>query len=538
MIRFSRINSRFTAALVAMCPFLLAFSWSKYEGHLYDKESNAPVEGAIVVAQWEECSGFGHCNSFCVHSEIAETDSSGKFFFKAWSDDAPKILFYKPGYKAVKHIPLGHVGAELRFLTKNDINRRKYLFSQFAGTPEERLKYLGSISVDCSSRDSNGNLLPAVYEKILDEARQYTESNNYKHTLLHICRSLGYMAARHGLVKIPHPTEEQIAEFLKKNKPECRIAAFTYKNLQAFEQAVRDNDVDTMQKYFADGLEMEVMHGGHHVLMNAAERGHYEAMKLLLENGADPGGSNGNPSAAIFKLISSEATASRKEKILSLLVGYGVPLDGKNEQNQTLLGFAMQRNDANFVKILTDRGADVSSLRVSQCYKDLFDTEVPAGTSYIRIKLGTLLPDGSRLSDGFKTNGECLSNKEINSEKASQASKKIPSNREIKGSRHLFRITLECDRVRLKVISDKLSVGEVHIEEYEYVFKVNTRQKANASIKSNKMEKTVKQCIIEQYYKDVTFDRSPESEENILIKVSFPAILANGISPKTPPRAN
>jgi hypothetical protein len=538
MIRFPPINSRLTSLLVAICPFLFAFSWSKYEGHLHDKESNAPIESALVVAQWEECAGFGHCNSFCVHSEIAKTDSSGKFSFKAWSNDAPKILFYKLGYKTVTYIPLGHVDAELRFLKKSDINGRKYLFSQFTGTPEKRLEYLRSISVDCSSKDSNGNMLPAVYEKILDEAKQYIGSKDYKRTLLHICTRLGYASIQHSAVKVPHPTEDQATEFLKKNKPECRIATFTYKNLQGFEQAVQHNDVGAMQRYFTDGLEMENLHGGQHAILLAADRGHYEAMELLLEHGADPRGSEKNSSSAIFYLLNSRTTASRKEKILSLLVSHGVLLNGKNENNQTLLELAMYRNDANIVKMLIDNGVDISNLRVSQCDKELYNMEVPAGTSSIPIKLGTLLPDGSKLRDGSKINGACRLNEEILSERVSQTSKKLFSEKKVRGNKHLFRITVDCDRARLKSIYDKLSADEIRVVEYEYMFEVNARQKAKALINTNEMEKSVRQCIIEQYYKDVTFDSRPGSEENIFIKVSFPAILAKGVPPKIPARAN
>jgi hypothetical protein len=152
--------------------------------------------------------------------------------------------------------------------------------------------------------------------------------------------------------------------------------------------------------------------------------------------------------------------------------------------------------------------------------------------------LGTLLPDGSKLRDGSKINGACRLNEEILSERVSQTSKKLFSEKKVRGNKHLFRITVDCDRARLKSIYDKLSADEIRVVEYEYMFEVNARQKAKALINTNEMEKSVRQCIIEQYYKDVTFDSRPGSEENIFIKVSFPAILAKGVPPKIPARAN
>jgi hypothetical protein len=213
-------------------------------------------------------------------------------------------------------------------------------------------------------------------------------------------------------------------------------------------------------------------------------------------------------------------------------------LSGKNEKNQTLLEWAISHGDANIVRMLIDKGVDTSNVRVAHCYMQLHDRDVPAGTIFVSIKLGDLLPEGSELIDGFKINGSCRLNEEIISESVSRTSKKLFSEKKIRGNIHLFRITVDCDRTRLKSISDKLSVDEIRIVEYEYTFEVNARQKAKARINANEMEKSVRQCIIEQYYKDVTFDSRPGSEENIFVKVKFPAVLAKGMPPKIPARAN
>lgn len=573
MIRtaFSPIDFRLILPLVAVCPFLLAFSWGKYEGRLYDKETNAPVEGALIVAQWEECFGFGHCNSFCVHSEVAETDSYGRFAFKAWSDDAPKRFFYKPGYEGFELPRLGLDGIELRFLKKSDITGRQYFISRFTGTLDQRLAYLGSISVDCSSRDSNGSMLPAVYEKILDEAKQYNGSTNYKRTLLHICRNLGYAFVRHGTVKVPHPTEEQMVDFLRKNKPDCRIAAFTYKDGQDFEQAVHSNDVKIMRKFLSDGLEVESLIGGQRPLVIAADRGNYEAMEELLKHGWNPNGHRSHPRSVIFDLIEASLPETKKIDIFSLLIKHGVKLDVKNEKNHTLFESAIfhgdvtisqllmdrgadvgspdtrnedgrtlvesayYRRSARIVEILMKRGVDVSRFSVSQTMAMMRYPASP-GTSYSQISFCDLLPEGTKLKDGAKINGRCDDYTKIRSDLASQELKKLLRETKIRGSRHLFRVTVDCDSARLKAITEKLEAYDVDVVKYTYTFEANSKKKEKARIFSDELKSNVKQCIIDQYYKDITFPA--DDEEIIVIKIDFPVVLAKEMAPKIPPRSN
>lgn len=531
-------NFRLMVLLFAICPFLLAFSWGKYEGRLFDEETRAPVAGALVVAQWEECAGFGHCNSFCVHSEISETDSSGKYVFKAWSDDAPITLFYKPGYKGVRLIPLGHVGNEFRFLKKSDVNGRRYSFSRFTGTSDQRLDYLGSISLDCSSRDSNGNLLLPVYEKILDEANQYNSSRNYKRTLLRLCRNLGYAYVRYGAVKVPYPTEEQVVDFLKKNRPDCRIATFTYKDIQDFEQAVQHDDVQTMNRFFSEGLEMENLSGGQHALWLAAEYGRLAAMELLFEHGADLQGGGNAPSLIVFKMLDSTANYTEKRKMLSMLKRRGAALNGKNENHQTLFQYALYRRNANDARMLIDEGVGIDGLAVADCYRQLYDSDESGRAGSVPVRLEGLLPEGTKLKDGMKINGSCRTDNAVTLEKVSHMSKKVFDDTKIRGSRHLFRLTVNCDKKRLQKISDDLAVDETYIVRYAYLFKVNAKKKEKARIEGDALDESVKQCIVDQYYKDITFDSRPGAEENILIKVDFPAVLGKGMTLKIPAAAN
>lgn len=268
--------------------------------------------------------------------------------------------------------------------------------------------------------------------------------------------------------------------------------------------------------------------------------GRHRNLATGIQRGAAEEGAGWSHTSRLRKTTGNEISYSDHRTLNGTATQKGVTsvLSGKNEKNQTLLEWAISHGDANIVRMLIDKGVDTSNVRVAHCYMQLHDRDVPAGTIFVSIKLGDLLPEGSELIDGFKINGSCRLNEEIISESVSRTSKKLFSEKKIRGNIHLFRITVDCDRTRLKSISDKLSVDEIRIVEYEYTFEVNARQKAKARINANEMEKSVRQCIIEQYYKDVTFDSRPGSEENIFVKVKFPAVLAKGMPPKIPARAN
>lgn len=560
----SRLLSIFV--IFALCPSISAFSWGKYDGYLLDAEDSTPIEGALVVAQWARCAGFGHCNTFCVHSEVTATDSQGYYSFKSWANDHPSITFYKKNYFQTKiFYPEGKP-------KKPDSSRRNYQFTKFSGNSEQRLEYLRSISIGCSQNDSNGDKLPEVYGKIIEEVNQYSDSKNYKTVLHAVCQRLGHEAVKHDTTIISSlPEDNRMVEYLRKHRPDCLIAAFTYKNGQDFEQAVHSNDVKIMRKFFSDGLEVESLVGGQRPLVIAADRGNYEAMEELLKHGWNPNGHRSHPRSVIFDLIEASLPETKKIDIFSLLIKHGAKLDVRNEKNHTLFESAIFHGDATISQLLMDRGADVSSpdtrnedgrtlvesayyrrsariveilmkrgadvsrFSVSQTMTMMW-YPAPPGTSYPQISFCDLLPEGTKLKDGAKINDRCDDYTKIRSDLASQELKKLFRETKIRGSRHLFRVTVDCDSARLKAITEKLEAYDVDVVKYTYTFEANSKKKEKARIFSDELKSNVKQCIIDQYYKDITFPA--DDEEIIVIKIDFPVVLAKEMAPKIPPRSN
>ncbi len=86
------------------------FHDEEIKGHVVDAETNEPIKGAIVVAQWALTQVPGEGFGGFAKIQVSITDSDGKFVIPSWKSIkpwkvmsvmhglAPKIIIYKPGY--------------------------------------------------------------------------------------------------------------------------------------------------------------------------------------------------------------------------------------------------------------------------------------------------------------------------------------------------------------------------------------------------------------------------------------------------------
>ena len=361
-----------------------------YEGYVLEAGSATPIDGTLVLAQWDECAGFGHCNSFCVHSELTNTDKQGYFTFKAWSNDAPRIFFYKLGYSTAHSLDLGEVRGEFRFLEKADITRRKYRLRPFTGTPEERVAELGRVSIDCSARDENKEQVLDVYDHILAELKQYHALPSYRERFLRLCGEIGYMGAKQ---LYPYPTEAQISKYLKANRQDCMAAAVTYKDKDAFIKAVERNDVPAMKPILDMGLDPDHDLWSDSALVLAAERGHVEAAKLLLDYGANPNNIDRKGKSALSYAILSDAFHGKKKaEIVALLMERGGDPNNKEPDDLTPFLRAIQTRDARVVQAMIISGVDPTPA-YKRYGKDLDLHDLDGPQRYTSISLEDLVED-------------------------------------------------------------------------------------------------------------------------------------------------
>ena len=141
-----------------------ALSGEAIEGKVLEEGTNQPIPNAIVVARWIGTAfSFVESPTVCVHVLTTTTDAEGKYRFPAWRKESPLkgvrdvrpiVTAYKPGYQLAQSYPANNP-----------------LLKSFAGTREERLKYLERLSsaTRCGeAKESEKNLLPfkkALYEE-------------------------------------------------------------------------------------------------------------------------------------------------------------------------------------------------------------------------------------------------------------------------------------------------------------------------------------------------------------------------------------
>ena len=158
------------------CVFAPPLYWAEaIHAHVIDAETGAPVEGAVVVADWKLYGGGighgGHRDSLLV--EETTTDANGDFTFGKWGpkkrpayavlDTAPWLVIFKTGYQ---HRFLPNSADSNESVRRSDWNERNIELKRFVGTPEQRVDALRTVL-------SLSELQPLMLGEIAKEGRLY-----------------------------------------------------------------------------------------------------------------------------------------------------------------------------------------------------------------------------------------------------------------------------------------------------------------------------------------------------------------------------
>ena len=158
------------------CVLAPPFYWAEeIHGRVVDADTGAPIEGAVIMANWKlAAGGYGHGGSF--HSIVIEetrTDSKGGFSFGKWGptmrpayqalDYAPEIVIFKRGYD--------YDVCENQIFSNSSVRRsecsdREFRLKQFRGDATNRLRTLNSVLMVSA-------LQPQLLQELLAEKDMY-----------------------------------------------------------------------------------------------------------------------------------------------------------------------------------------------------------------------------------------------------------------------------------------------------------------------------------------------------------------------------
>lgn len=136
---------------IASCGIFITYSAEPIELYLVDSVTQKPVEGAVVVAHWEQKGGLEGGNVIG-HLMIQEavSDNNGRVSFPAWgpesgappSSGSPHFIIFKPGYQ---YTARGNTGRRPRDLLRAEDGRLTSMWKgreiQLVRFEEEKKKY-------------------------------------------------------------------------------------------------------------------------------------------------------------------------------------------------------------------------------------------------------------------------------------------------------------------------------------------------------------------------------------------------------------
>lgn len=139
-------------------------------GRVIDVDTNLPITGAIVVAQWQKSSlSIADSTSYCIHVETAASAEDGHYRIARWWQFPPILGFdgltwvdaYYPGYESVH----SHTAEAER--------HPEYLYiKRFVGSDDERFEYIARrvfSGMGCTSAGlSRRNLYPLLRAAIAE----------------------------------------------------------------------------------------------------------------------------------------------------------------------------------------------------------------------------------------------------------------------------------------------------------------------------------------------------------------------------------
>jgi ankyrin repeat protein len=117
--------------------------------------------------------------------------------------------------------------------------------------------------------------------------------------------------------------------------------------------AAKRGDLEAIERFIAEGQEVNEKRYGETPLHRAAEAGQKEAIKLLIHHGAKI---NGKDDSGMTPLMYA-MTGCKREDVSDLLIELGAKLDAQDHSGRTALDYAAREGNETLLALLLKRGA-------------------------------------------------------------------------------------------------------------------------------------------------------------------------------------
>lgn len=167
----------------------LLYSKPEFRGRVIDKETRAPVEGAVVVVLYEkwEFGGPGGGNTLPMDAKETLTDQNGEFLFPAYRTligplsrvSEVSFIIFKPGYKSITRIEGTNIPDEKYFSIKRDMIGRdgEIKYADHFGALIKWRGIMGIVDLQKGDRSATSppgfrsDKLPLLYKAINEDRR-------------------------------------------------------------------------------------------------------------------------------------------------------------------------------------------------------------------------------------------------------------------------------------------------------------------------------------------------------------------------------